>query len=55
MLVQIRNMTPTFTLTQFDERLYFLEWVDDTGLFRRQTYNRFDVDKNFQSGIWTMV
>lgn len=33
----------------------FVAWLDDTGLFRRQTYNRFDVDKNFQSGIWTMV
>lgn len=55
MRIQIRNMTPTFTLTWFTEQLYFLEWVDDTGTFRRQTYNQFDVDKNFQSGIWTVV
>ena len=53
MLIRIRNMTPLFSLNPLNERLYTLEWTDEQGVYRRQTYNKFDVDKNFQTGIWT--
>ena len=55
MLVRIRNMTPIFTLEPLNERLYTLEWTDEQGTYRRQTCNKFDVDKNFRTGIWTGV
>lgn len=55
MLIRIRNMTPLFTLEPLNERLYTLEWTDEQGVYRRQTYNKFDVDKNFRTGIWTGV
>lgn len=54
-LIRIRNMTPLFTLEPLNERLYTLEWTDEQGVYRRQTYNKFDVDKNFRIGIWTGV
>lgn len=52
---KVRDTDTLYTLTDLVGDKYHLSWTNSSGEFRKDTWDRFDADELFRTGVWWFV